>query len=166
MSKRVRQYLGLISAVIAYYIVHEGAHLVCTLIMDTFKQVNFIGLGVQIDVYYEKMTDVQMGVFCLVGSVATLTAAYILVLLTNKITQVPSKAVKACMYYITLAMLLIDPVYLGILFKLFSGGDMNGISLLIPEIAAQSIYALLLVLNVFIFWKIVLPKYKRAFSEE
>ena len=27
MSKRIRQYIGILAAVVAYYIVHEGAHL-------------------------------------------------------------------------------------------------------------------------------------------
>ena len=28
MSKRARQYIGILFAIIAYYIVHEGAHLI------------------------------------------------------------------------------------------------------------------------------------------
>lgn len=28
MNKKIRQYLGLLSAVLVYYLVHEGAHLV------------------------------------------------------------------------------------------------------------------------------------------
>ena len=73
LSKRTRQYLGLFVAIISYYIIHEGAHhLAYALITGVFKQVNVIGLGVQIDVCAEKMTDNQMGIFCLMGSLATL----------------------------------------------------------------------------------------------
>lgn len=43
---------------------------------------------------------------------------------------------------------------------------MNGIKLLIPEVAARIIYGLVLVVNAFVFVKIVLPKYKLAFSDE
>lgn len=32
MSKRTRQFLGILFAIVAYYIVHEGAHLVMALI--------------------------------------------------------------------------------------------------------------------------------------
>ena len=41
---------------------------------------------------------------------------------------------------------------------------MNGISLIIPEIAARVIYGILLVVNAVIFIKVVLPKYKMAFK--
>ena len=121
MSKRTRQYIGLLSAVLAYYIIHEGAHLIYALITGAFKQINVMGMGVQIDIYAERITDIQLGIFCLVGSVATFVTAYILVLFTNKIGESSSKIFKACMYYITIAMLLIDPVYLSVLCGFLGG---------------------------------------------
>ena len=63
-------------------------------------------------------------------------------------------------------MLLIDPFYLSLLCGFFGGGDMNGISLLIPEIIARIVYAIILAINVIVFMKIVLPKYKLAFKQE
>ena len=165
MSKRTRQYLGLLSAVLAYYIIHEGAHLIYALITGTFKQINIMGLGMQIDIHAERMTDIQLGIFCLVGSIATFITAYILVLLVNKIGDTSSKIFKACMYYITIAMLLIDPVYLSVLCGFFGGGDMNGIPLLFPELAIQIVYGIILAINVVVFVKIVLPKYQLAFSK-
>ena len=51
MSKRARQYIGILAAVIAYYLVHEGAHLLYALFTGVFRQVNFMGLGVQVDVF-------------------------------------------------------------------------------------------------------------------
>ena len=67
MNKRTRQYLGLLSAVLAYYIIHEGAHLIYALITGTFKQINIMGLGMQIDIYSERMTQAQLGVFLSYG---------------------------------------------------------------------------------------------------
>ena len=164
MNKRIRQYLGLLSAILAYYIIHEGAHLLYALYIGVFKHIHFIGLGIQIDVYAEKMTSTQMGIFCILGSVATSLMSYVLVAFTDKIGQNPSKVFKACMYYITLALLFIDPLYLSILCGLFGGGDMNGISLLIPEISARITYGIILLLNTIVFFKIVLPKYNSAFD--
>ena len=57
MSKRTRQYIGILAALAAYYLVHEGAHLLYALITGVFRQINFMGLGVQIDVYADRMTD-------------------------------------------------------------------------------------------------------------
>ena len=166
MNKRIRQYVGLLSAIITYYLLHEGAHLLYALSIGAFKQINLMGLGMQIDIYAEKMTQTQLGVFCLLGSVTTLLIAYILIALIDKIKIISSKAVKTCLYYITIAMLLIDPLYLSILCGFFGGGDMNGIKLLVPEAAARILYGLVLIVNVFVFVKIVLPKYKLAFADK
>ena len=166
MNKRVRQYVGLLSAVIAYYLLHEGAHLLYALSIGAFKQINLMGLGMQIDIYAEKMTQTQLGVFCMLGSVTTLLTAYILIALIDKIRNISSKAIKACLYYITIAMLLIDPLYLSVLCGFFGGGDMNGIKLLVPEVAARILYGLILIVNVFVFIKVVLPKYKLAFADK
>ena len=166
MNKRVRQYVGLLSAIIAYYLIHEGAHFIYALFTGVFKQINFMGLGMQIDIYSERMTQAQLGVFCLIGSVATLLFAYILIALIGKIAKISSKVFKACAYYITIAMLLIDPLYLSVLCGFFGGGDMNGIKFLIPEVAVRIIYGIILITNALAFTKVVLPKYKVAFWGE
>lgn len=166
MDKKIRQYIGLISAILCYYIIHEGAHLLTAVCTGVFRQIRFLGLGVQIDVYANAMTDVQMGVFCLAGSIATLVTAYILVGTAGRICRHRSPVLKACMYYITMAMLFLDPLYLSVLCGFFGGGDMNGISLLMPEAAARIGYGLLFVFHLFLFLKIVLPKYKSAFADE
>lgn len=166
MNKRIRQYIGLLSAVISYYVIHEGAHLLYAVSIGAFKQINFMGLGMQIDIYSEKMTQAQLGIFCLLGSVVTLLVAYILILLIGKIKLLPSKVMKACAYYITIAMLLIDPLYLSVLCGFFGGGDMNGIQFLIPEVMARVLYGVILIVNIIVFVKIVLPRYKEAFAED
>lgn len=163
MSKRGRQYIGLFSAIFVYYLVHEGAHFIYALLLGVFKQVKIMGLGMQIDIYAEKVTEVQLGIFCIVGSIATLIMGYAFVLLINKIGKVSLKLFKACMYYITIGLLFIDPLYLSVLYRFFGGGDMNGIVLLIPKVLAEFIYGIVFGINVFIFWKVVLPKYKDFF---
>ena len=165
MNKKIRQYLGLITAVLIYYLIHEGAHLIYALSIGVFRQINFMGLGVQVDVYAQQMSNLQMGIFCLVGAVATTVTAYVLTLAAPKICKANSKLFKACMYYITLIMLLLDPLYLSILCGFFGGGDMNGISLLIPEWAARTFFGVLLLIHGLVFWKVILPKYKMAFSK-
>ena len=166
MNKKIRQYIGLLSAIFAYYIIHEGAHYFYSLSIGTFKQINFIGLGVQIDVVADKMTSTQMSIFCLVGAVATTLTSILCVLVIDKIIKNNSKVFKAIMYYITLALLFIDPIYLSIGYKFVGGGDMNGIQLMIPENIASILFGILLIINIFIFIKIVLPKYKLGFKGE
>ena len=165
MSKRARQYIGILAAVIAYYLVHEGAHLLYALFTGVFRQIKFMGLGVQVDVFRERMTDTQLGIFCLVGALATFAIAYLLTALAKKIGTAESKLFCAVMYYITIALFLIDLLYLSILCSLFGGGDMNGIILLLPEWEARVGFGVLLLVNGLVFWKRVLPVYSRSFSD-
>jgi len=149
---------------VAYYIIHEGAHLLSALLQGVFKQINFMGLGIQIDVFADRMTDVQMGVFCLAGAVATFVCSWILVLLCGKICTLKSHVIKAIFWYVTIALLILDPLYLSVLCGFFGGGDMNGIRLLMPELAARIIFAVIGVLHIVVIWKYLLPRYKEAFN--
>ena len=164
MSKRARQYIGIIAAIVVYYIIHEGAHLLAALLQGVFKQINFMGLGIQIDVYADQMTDTQMGIFCLAGAIATFVCGWILVLLCSKICTLKSAVLKAIFWYVTIALLILDPLYLSVLCRFFGGGDMNGIRLLMPETAARIIFAVIGVLHIVVIWKYLLPRYKEAFN--
>ena len=166
MSKRTRQYTGILAALAAYYLVHEGAHLLYALFTGVFKQINFMGLGVQIDVCAERMTDTQLCIFCLVGALATFCVGYLLTALAKNICRTHSKLLRAMLYYITVAFLLLDPLYLSILCGFFGGGDMNGIALLCPEWVARCLFGALLFVNGLVFWKWVLPVYRQSFSGE
>ena len=126
MSKRTRQYIAILAALAAYYLVHEGAHLLYALLTGVFKQIRLMGLGVQIDVCAERMTDTQLGIFCLVGALATFCVGYLLTALAKNICCAQSKLLRAVLYYITIAFLLLDPLYLSVLYGFFGGGDMNG----------------------------------------
>ena len=164
MSKRARQYIGILAAIVAYYIIHEGAHLLAAMLQGVFKQINFMGLGIQIDVFADQMSNTQMGIFCLAGAVATFICGWILVLLCGKICTLKSPVFKAIFWYVTIALLILDPLYLSVLCGFFGGGDMNGIHLLMPETAARIIFAVIGVLHIVVIWKYLLPRYKEAFN--
>lgn len=165
MNKRARQYIGILAAVISYYLIHEGAHLVTALCFGVFKSINFMGLGMQIDVFADRMTDGQMGVFCLSGAAATLVLGWILILSAKRICGIGSKVFKAAMWYITLAMLILDPLYLSVLCGFFGGGDMNGIRLVIPETAARTGFAAVGIVHCVIIKRYLLPEYTKAFQK-
>ena len=165
MSKRFRQYIGILAAVIIYYIIHEGSHLLTALYYGVFKGINFMGLGMQIDVYAERLTDTQLGMFCLAGPAATLLFGWVLILFAKRICTSKSKLFKAVMWYVSLAILIIDPLYMSVLCSLFGGGDMNGIKLLFPEIAVRIVSAVIGVIYGIVIWKYLLPEYTKAFQE-
>lgn len=164
-KRNARKWSALIIAIVGYFLIHEGAHLIYALCIGVFKKINIIGIGIQIDVYAERMTDTQMGIFCIVGAVATIAVAYVMLALTDKITKSQSLYFRAIMYYVVLAFLLIDPLYLSVIYSFVSGGDMNGIMLLIPEIAARILFGVIAVVNIILLIKIALPKYKAAYKK-
>lgn len=160
MAKKIRQYAGLFIGIIVYFIIHEGAHLIYALMIGSFKEIHLLPLGIQIDVYRELMSDMQMGIFCLVGPLATLIVAYLLVVYTARIAKKSSKIIKASFYYSTLALLFVDPLYLGFLSAFVGGGDMNGIQLLIPKNGVKIIFVVIFIINLYLFLRKVLPLYK------
>ena len=165
MSRSVRQYIGIILAIAIYYIIHEGAHLLVGLYYGVFKQINFMGLGVQVDVYHTQMTDFQMGVFCLAGAIATLICSWLLIIFCKRICAVKSELFRTIAWYTSLVMLLLDPLYLSVLCGFFGGGDMNGISLLLGEWSVRVIFAGIGVVHALVIFRYLLPQYTKSFAK-
>ena len=164
LKRNTRKWIGLLIAIAVYFIVHEGAHLMYALSVGAFKQINIIGIGVQIEPYIDLMSTVQFGIFNIVGAITTLITAYIAVALTKKITKSHSLYFRSIMYYTTLVLLLVDPIYLSFIYKFVGGGDMNGIKLLMPELVASIMFGIILVINILISIKYILPRYKDAYE--
>lgn len=114
----------------------------------------------QIDVYAERMTDTQLGIFCLMGVFATLCIGYLLTALVKNICRIKNKLLRAMIYYITIALLLLDPLYLSFFCSFFGGGDMNGIALICTEWAARCFFGVMFFVNGLVFWKRVLSVYR------
>ena len=166
MSKRVRKYVSLLVAIVLYYLIHEGAHLLAALYYGVFRSVRFMGIGMQVVSDDAALSETQLGVFCLVGALATFAAAWMLVWAAPRICLLKSKLPRAIFYYLSMAMLFVDPVYLSVCYSFFGGGDMNGIRLLMPELVARSAFAVLFVLHLLVFFKYLLPRYKASFAEK
>lgn len=166
MNKKYRQYVGIAVAVLAYYVIHEGAHLVVALMQGVFKQINIIGMGVQIDVFADRMTPSQMALFCLAGPLATIIVGWIMVMMVRPICQVESATIRACAWYVSLTMLMLDPIYLSLFYRWVGGGDMNGISLLLSQSSVSVIAAVIGVINFLLIWKVLYPIYTKSFAAD
>lgn len=165
LTTNSRKWFGVLMAVLLYYIIHEGAHLLFALCCGAFDRINFMGIGVQIAAHTELMTPMQTAIFCVVGSIASLLAAYVLVWGAKFITKSGSRVLKAVGYYATIALLLLDPLYLTVLYRFVGGGDMNGILLFgLPEIVVVLVYGAVGVVNIGIIVKYIYPAYKKAFA--
>lgn len=163
--QNMRKWFALICAIILYYLIHEGSHVIVALAYGVFERIRILGVGVQVVAKVELLTDIQIAVFCIAGSISTLFFAYMLVLFIHKIADRKSKVFRAIGFYLTLVFLLLDPLYLSFLYKFVGGGDMNGILLLgIPEIVVQVFCGVILLVNTLVFIKKVYPVYKESFN--
>ena len=162
MEKNVRKWTGVFVAIICYFIIHEGAHWAYAMYIGVFKQINF-GFGIQVDIYRELTSDMQLGIFCLVANIATIVMAYVLLALTNKFVRFQSDYMRAIAFYLTIVFLMTDPLYLSIVFQFVGGGDMNGIKLILPELPVRVISGIIAVINIIVILKIIAPKYRKAF---
>lgn len=161
-----RKWFGVLCTLVLYYILHEGSHFIYANILGAFKQINFIGLGVQIEIYPDKMTTIELGIFCIIGAVVTIAVGWCLSAFTEKIVVLKSTVLKAVFYYFTIGMLIIDPLYLSLLCGFFGGGDMNGIvtGFGISEVLARIVFGVILMVNIFIFIKYVTPRYSKSYK--
>jgi len=164
-KRNLRKLIALVIAIICYFVVHEGAHLLYAMSIGAFKQVNIIGIGIQVDVYRDLMSDVQLGIFCLLGSVATIIISYLLLTMTQKFLLLKSDYLRAITYFLTIAFLVIDPLYLCVLSLFVGGGDMNGIILIAPELVVRVLSGIIAFINVVIVFKVIVPKYKQAYQK-
>lgn len=88
-----------------------------------------------------------------------------LVYFKDKICEIKNKLVKAIFYYITVIMLVLDSIYLCLLSGAFGGGDVNGILYLMPQAWIWTIFAFILLFNIWILLKKVNPTYTASFKE-
>ena len=166
VSSNLRKWFSLIIAIILYYIIHEGSHVIIALFYGVFEKIKILGLGVQVVAQTELLTNFQTALFCISGSISTLFVALLLLLFMKKIVISKNKLFKAICFYTTLAFLLLDPLYLTIVYKFVGGGDMNGILLLgIPELVIQMIFGIIAVVNITLIIKKVYPTYKDSFNK-
>jgi hypothetical protein len=162
-KRNLRKWTAVLAAGVGYLVIHEGAHLIYAVAIGAFRQINFLGLGIQIDIYRELMSDIQFGIFNLVASIATIAIGYILLVMTPKFLRITSDYLRAITYYLTIAFLIIDPLYLSVIYQFVGGGDMNGIIVFIPELTARIAFGLLAIVNIIIVIRIVAPKYRQVY---
>ena len=70
------------------------------------------------------------------------------------------------MWYVTMSLLILDPLYLSVLCDFFGGGDMNGIRLILSETTARIGFAAVGIINGIVIRNYLLPQYTKAFQWE
>lgn len=169
--KRTKQYFCALIAIVTYYLVHEGAHLLYALWHGALKHINLMPLGVQVDIYHDRLSDIQFAHFCMSGALATIFAAWILTIHSTVLAKWFGKKLGyfspfllTCCLYTTIALLLCDPLYLSVLHFVMGDGDMKGIQMMMPQYVVSVGFALLFILHFIIIKKLLLPRYNEAFQ--
>ena len=166
MSKKCRQYILYLLAIVTYLIVHEGIHVIQALGHGIFQGIRFNGIGVEV-LIREPLTIGGWKLACFSGlsSVVTIAIGYIIYGLTWKILALKQRWSKSYFYYTAIVFLLLDPFYIGVL-SLFVNGDINGITLGLglSYAAVRIVYLLIFVLNIFLVMKKLYPRYVADFN--
>jgi hypothetical protein len=167
MLKSTKQWTGVLIAIISYYIVHEGTHLLLALLFGVFERIRFVDIwGIQI-VTDNGLEGIRLAIFSGLSSLITILIGYILAF-SPYIYKLKSRALLIAFYYITLCFMLLDPIYISVL-SLFigGGGDLNGITtgLQTSDIPFRIIFGSIAILNIILFIKKVSNQYKSIFSK-
>ena len=167
LEKSIKQWLGVFVAIITYYIVHEGAHLLLALLFGVFERIRFVGIwGVQIVTTEGALNGVNLALFSGLSSLITIMVGYILAL-NPSIYKIKNKNILIALYYITLCFLSLDPLYMSVLTDFVGGGDLRGITtgLGVSGTSFRIVFGIVLIANTLLFIKKVAPRYNEIFKE-
>ena len=79
LEKSVKQWLGVFIAIVSYYIIHEGTHLLLALILGVFEKIRFVGIwGIQIVTTEGSLNGINLALFSGLSSIVTISIGYIL----------------------------------------------------------------------------------------
>ncbi len=166
MRRNIKLWIGIIIAIIIYYVVHEGTHLIQAVLTDNFDSIRLVGFaGIEIMIK-EVPTGLLLSLFSGLSNAITVFCGYILVIMIPKILVLSNKMMKVALYYITIILLVLDPVYMSILHQYVGGGDMNGVTkgLGISSLPISIVFGIVAALNIYIIIKKVHPTYKKNFT--
>lgn len=167
MIKSMKQWTGVFIAIISYYIIHEGTHLLLALLFGAFERIRIVGIwGIQI-VTDNGLDGIRLALFSGLSSIVTIVIGYILAFSTF-VYQLKSRALLIAFYYITCCFMLLDPIYISVLSLFVGGGDLNGITtgLQTSDIPFRIIFGSIAILNIFLFQKKVSKQYKSIYNTQ
>jgi len=166
VKRNLKLWLGVLCAAIVYMVIHEGVHIIQAIITNNFDYLRIVGIwGIEVMIK-EVPTGIQLALFSGLSSVVTVICGYILYFLMPKIFKMKGGLVKIIIYYCTLVLMALDPIYLSVLHFFVGGGDMNGITkgLNVSSLVVSLVYGCVAILSIFLIIKKVYPGYKRNFS--
>lgn len=146
-------------------IIHEGIHIIQAHIYGIYKGINILPVGIEVEILQPlTIGGFRLAAFSGLSSVVTVLIGYVMFYFSPTILRLNKQPIKNYFYYVTLVFLLLDPIYISVLF-LSVGGDINGISLglNISQMAVRGIYFAIAVFNSYLVYRKLYPAYVNNF---
>lgn len=158
----MRRFVILILIILLYMVIHEGAHVATAAFFDEFETVtwNVIGPEVIFKTPVEQRGGSQWAWISGVSNLITILLGYLLLLNRNRLSQAGSLFSKGLAYFLTVLLLIADPLNLSI-GPFFYGGDVYGIAegLGIHHYVIQFVFLVVLLINRELIATKLLPAY-------
>ncbi len=167
LRKSFKLWMGIVIAIIIYYVIHEGTHFIQAILTNNFDSIRIVGLaGIEIMIK-DLPRGLSLALFSGLSSLITIVCGYILVIIMPQIFMLSNKMIKIALYYITVILLVLDPIYMSLIHRYVGGGDMNGITkgLGISSLSVSIVFGILAIMNIYIIIKKVHPAYKINFLQ-
>ena len=129
MLLKYNNWLAFLGSVLVYFFLHEGLHFSISLCYDEFHKLIFHLYGPEI-VYItivENRKGFQWFLISGMSNMFTIALGYALYLIKRRILEINIVYLKSFLYYLTIIMLLVDPLNLSI-GPFIYGGDAKGIA--------------------------------------
>jgi len=158
----MKRWLSFLAAGVLFAVLHEGTHVLMAGIFGEFEPFHFrpFGLEVAFNTPLAERSGIQWALISGMSNLVTLVSGYVLLIYSNKFSQLRNWFWKAVVYYLTMLCLLLDAFNLSI-GPFIYGGDANGIAagLGINRWIIQVFFLLVLLLNRALIEQKLLPAF-------
>lgn len=158
----MKRWLSLLTALVLFFIVHEGSHAVIALLFGEFDafHIRTFGMEVTFNTPVTERSGFHWAIISGTGNLVTLLIGYSLFVYRGHFAQWKNWFWKASIYYATLLFLVLDAFNLSI-GPFIYGGDANGIAvgLGVNRFIIQAIFFVVLLVNRELIAQKLLPAY-------
>lgn len=158
----MKRWLYFLFAVAIFAFLHEGMHVLIASLFGEYKSFHIRPLGLEVTFItpVEDRHGIEWALISGVSNLLTLIIGYLLLILAGRLSRLRSSFWVASFFYLTLLLLLLDPLNLS-LGPFIYGGDANGVAvgLGISRYLIQAFFFLVLLVNRELVAQLLLPAY-------
>jgi hypothetical protein len=158
----MRRWMAFLVAVVIFFALHEGAHVLTSAIFAEYQafHVRPLGLEVVFKTPVSERSGIQWAIISGASNLLTLFTGYAFLMLGGRFAGSRNMFIKGFICYLTLISLLFDPLNLSI-GPFIYGGDANGIAvgLGISRYVVQAVFLVVLLANRELVAQRLLPMY-------